>query len=148
MECQSDDRGGHHRHSVARIPLLRFHRLLLWMLVYYDVREDGWYRRRARVLGSFRSCVRDRLPRSKRGPVGSAIRPDPQRLRRVSSMKSWFVSDRKNSEASTAAAPTNDTNGLVRKTTSVSSFHSAPSELGIGPGPSATTESFALPPLN
>ena len=95
--------------------------------------------------------LRDQLPSSKRGPVGPAIRPDPQKLGRVSSTKIWFISERKkpkDPEAPTAAAPTNDTNGLVRKTTSVSSFHSALSELGIGPGPSATTESFSLPQLN
>jgi hypothetical protein len=62
-------------------------------------------------------------------------------------MKAWFVSGRKkpkDPEASTAAGPAGNTIGLVRKTTSVSSFHSAHSEWDVGPGPSGTTENLAL----
>ena len=121
--------------------------LLLRVLVYYDVRKVGWYQRCARMFKSFRSWVRDRH----RGSSGPMIRFDPRRLGRVSSVKTWFVSERKkptDPEASTAASPTKNTNGLVRKTTSISSFHSALSELGSGPGPSRATENFALSQLN
>ena len=93
--------------------------LLLRMLVYCDIRRDRWYRRRAHIFKSFRSRVWDWFPGSKRGPAGPTMRPDPRRLGGVSSMKTWSVSERKkptDPEASTAAAPTNDINELVRKT--------------------------------
>ena len=66
-------------------------------------------------------------------------------------MKTWFVPERKkptDPEVSAAASPTNDINRLDRKTTSVSSFHSALSELGVGPRGSRSTENFALHQLN
>ena len=150
VEGQTNGCGGRHRHFIARVALLLLchpHR----MLVYYDVHKDEWYRRRARIFKLFRSWVWDRLPGSKGGSAGPAMRPDPRRLSLVSFVKIWFISKRKKStdpEASTVAAPTNNTGGLVRKTISISSFHSALSELGVGLGPSATTESFALQQLN
>ena len=57
---------------------------------------------------------------------GPTMRPDPRRLSRVSFVKTWFNSERKKStDPKAIAAPTNGTGRLVRKTTSVSSFHSA-----------------------
>lgn len=47
--------------------------------------------------------------------------------------------------ASATAAPTNNTRGLIRRITPISSFHSALSELGVGP---RVTEKFTLPQLN
>ena len=85
------------------------------------------------------------------GSIGPTILPGPRRPGRVSSVKRWFVSERKKPAdpgASTAATPINNTGGLVRKTTSISSFHSALSGLGVGPGLLATTDTFAPQQLN
>ena len=112
VECQSDGRGGHLCHFIARIPLRCFHRLLLWMLIYYDIRKDGWYRRHACIFKPFRSRVLDRLPGSKGGSAGPTIRLDPRKLSRVSSVKTWFIFWRKkpvDPEASIYIAPTNNT---------------------------------------
>ena len=66
-------------------------------------------------------------------------------------MKTWFISRRKkptDPKASTPIALTNNTSRFIRKTTSISSFHSALSELGVGPGPSGVAENIPLQPLN
>jgi hypothetical protein len=122
--------------------------LLLRLLIYYDVRKNGWYQRRARSLGSFRSWVRDRFAGLKGSPAGRTTRSGSRRKSsRISSAKTWFVSDRKKSrdpEASIAAVPTDNTSGLVRKATSITSFHSALSGLDVEPGPSGVTENLAL----
>ena len=121
---------------------------LLRLLIYYDIRKNGLYRRCGRTAELFRSWVWDRFAGSKGGPTGPTRRSGSRRRpSRVSLMKTWFVSGRKkpkDPEASTAAGPAGNTIGLVRKTTSVSSFHSALSEWDVGPGPSGTTENLAL----
>jgi len=126
--------------------------LLLRLLVYYDVRKNGWYQRCARTLGPFRSWAWNRFVRPKGDPAGPTSGPGSRRRSsRLSSVKTWFISHRKkprDPEASTATVPTNNTSGLVRNATSISSFHSALSEWDIGPGPSGVTESLALPELN
>jgi hypothetical protein len=122
--------------------------LLLRLLIYYDIRKNGVYRRCARATEAFRSWAWDRFV----GPTGSPAGPTRQPGSRkkwscISSMKTWFVSGRKkpkDPEASTAAGPAGNTIGLVRNTTSVSSFHSAHLEWNVGPGPSGTTENLAL----
>jgi hypothetical protein len=119
--------------------------LLLQLLIYYDIRKNGVYRRCARATEAFRSWAWGQFA----GPAGSPAGPTRQsgsrrRWSRISSMKNWFVSGRKkpkDPEASSAAGPAGNTIGLVRKTTSVSSFHSAHSEWDVGPGPSG--ERFA-----
>ena len=63
-------------------------------------------------------------------------------------METWFISERKkpaDPEVPTTAAPTNNASELVRKATSVYSFHSAPPpKLVVGPWPSGTAEKFVL----
>jgi len=126
--------------------------LLLRLLIYYDIRKNGWYQRCARTFESFRSWVWDRFAGPKGGPAGPTRRPGSPRISsHISSMKTWFISDRrkpKDPEASTATVPTNNTSGLARKATSVSSFHSALSEWDVRPGPSGVTENMALPEIN
>jgi hypothetical protein len=121
---------------------------LLQLLIYYDIRKNGLYRRCARTAELFRSWVWDRFAGSKGGPTRPTHRSGSRRRpSRVSSMKTWFVSGRKkpkDPEASTAAGPAGNTIGLVGNTVSVSSFHSALSEWDVGPGPSGTTENLAL----
>ena len=125
--------------------------LLLRLLVYYDVRKNGWYQRRARTLGSFRSWVQDRLAGLKGSPANPKIRPNPRGgSSRLSSAKNWFVSDKKKSkdpEASISVVPTDNTSGLVRKATSITSFHSALSGLDVEAGPSGVAENLALQEL-
>ena len=72
-DCQSNGCGSHHRHFVAQILLLRLHHLLLWMLVHYDVHQDGWYGRRSRTFKSFRGWVWDR-------PLVRRVTPQAQRF--------------------------------------------------------------------
>ena len=125
--------------------------LLLRLLVYYDFRKNEWYQRRARSLKSFRSWVWGRFTNPKGNPAGPTSQFNSQRkLSRIPSVKTWFISHRKKTkdpEASTAAGPTWNTSGLVRKATSISSFHSALSEWDVQPGPSGATENLALPEL-
>ena len=125
--------------------------LLLRLLVYYDVRKNRWYQRRARTLGSFRSWVQDRLAGLRGGPAGPTIRPNPRGgSSRLSSAKNWFVSDKKkpkDPEAPISVVPTDNTSGLVRKATSINSFHSALSGLDVEAGPSGVTENLALQEL-
>ena len=106
--------------------------LLLRLLIYYDIRKNRWYRRCVRTTESFRSWVWDRFAGPKGSPVGSTRRFGSRRRRgHISSVKTWFTSDRKkpkDPEASAAVGPTNNVSGLARKATSVSSFHSAHSE--------------------
>ena len=106
--------------------------LLLRLLISYDVRKTEWYRQRTRSLESFRGWVWDR-PSSRIPPV-----------------KTWFISDRKKSkdpEAPATHEPTDNAIGFARRTTSVSSFHSAISEWEAEPGPSAVTDNLALSEL-
>jgi hypothetical protein len=122
--------------------------LLLRLLIYYDIRKNGIYRRCARATEAFRSWAWGRFA----GPTGSPAGPtrrsgSRRRWKRIPSMGNWLVSGRKNPkdlEASIAAGPAGNTIGLVRKATSVSSSHSALSEWDVGPGPSGTTENLAL----
>jgi len=125
--------------------------LLLRLLVYYDVRKNGWYQRRLHTLESFWSRVWDRFARPKGGPAGQTRRPGSRKWGRVPSVKSLFVSSRKKPKdpvASTTSGPTNNTSGLSRKATSVSSFHSALSEWNVELAPSGVAGSLALPELN
>ena len=106
--------------------------LLLRLLISYDVRKTEWYRQRTRILESFRGWAWDR--------PGSRIPP----------VKTWFFSDRKKSkdpEAPATHEPTDNAIGFARRTTSVSSFHSAISEWEAEPGPSAVTDNLALSEL-
>jgi hypothetical protein len=120
--------------------------LLLRLLIYYDIRKNGWYRRCVRTTESFWSWVWDRFAGPKGSPVGSTRRSGSRR-RRSRTMRTWFVSGRnksKDPEASTTAGPADNASGLIRKTTSISSFHSAHSEWDVGPGPSGITENLVL----
>ena len=125
--------------------------LLLRVLIYYDFRKNGWYQRRARSLESLVSWAWDRFTGPKGSPAGPANRFGSRRRGRTSSVKAWFTSNRKKTkdpEASATAESGGNTNGLVRKATSITSFHSALSEWDAQPGPSGVTENLALPELN
>ena len=123
--------------------------LLLRLLVYYDLRKNGWYQRRVRGLKSFWSLVWNRFAGPKGSPAGPTSQFNSRRKwSRISSMKTMFVSDRKKTKDPEASVATGNTTGLVRKATSISSFHSALSEWDIQPGPSGVTENLALPELN
>ena len=123
--------------------------LLLRLLICYDVRKNGWYRRPARTLEAFQGWLWNRFVSPKGGSTSPAIRPDSRRRSsRISPVNAWLARDRKkpkDPEASTATVPpTDNTGGLVRKATSISSFHSALSEWDVRPGPSGVTENLAL----
>ena len=47
--------------------------LLLWMLVYCNIRKDGRYQRCARIFKSFWSWVWDWLPGSKGNPASTTV---------------------------------------------------------------------------
>jgi hypothetical protein len=126
--------------------------LLLRLLIYYDIRKNGVFRRCAHATEVFRSWAWGRFA----GPTGSPTGPtrrsgSRRRWSRISSMKTWFISGRKkpkDPEASAAAGPTNNASGLNRKATSVSSFHSARSEWDAEPGTPGAAENLVLPEHN
>ena len=123
--------------------------LILRLLIYYDLRKNGWYQRRARGLKSFWSWVWGRFTGPKGGPAGSTSRFDSRRKwSRIPPMKTWFISGRKKTKDPEAPTATGNTTGLIRKATSIASFHSALSEWDIQPGPSGVTENLALPELS
>jgi hypothetical protein len=126
--------------------------LLLRLLIYYDIRKNRWYRRCARTTELFRSWVRNRFASPKGRPSCPTRQSGPRRrCSRISSMKTWFISDRKkpkDPEASAMAGPTNIASGLAQKATSVSSFHSAHSEWDVESGSSRTAENSAPPEHN
>ena len=125
--------------------------LLLRLLVYYDLRKNGWYQRRARSLKSFWNWVwgRFRTREPKGRPAGPTSQFDSRRKwSRIPSVKTLFVSGREKTKDPEASTATGNTTGLVRKATSISSFHSALSGWDTQPGPSRVTENLALPELN
>ena len=123
--------------------------LLLRLLFYYDLRKNEWYRRRARGLEAFWSWVRDRFAGPRNSPTGPKSPFDSRRKwSRIPSVKTWFNSSRKKTKDPEASAATGNTTGLVRKATSIASFHSALSEWDIQPGPSGATENLPLSELN
>ena len=126
--------------------------LLLRLLIDCDVRKNGWYQKHARTLESFRSWVWSWFAGRKGSSPGPTRRPGFRRRGCISSVKAWFTSDRKKQKdfeaSSTATDPTCNTSGLVRKATSISSFHSALSEWDVESGPSGVAENLALPELN
>ena len=126
--------------------------LLLRLLVCHDARKTGWYQRGACILNSLRNWVWDRFPSPKGSSADPTKRPGPRRRRnRIPPVKIWFASDRKKSkrpEASTTTGSIDNAGGLVRKATSVSSFHSALSEWDVESGPSGAAENLALPELS
>ena len=106
------------------------HHLLLWMLICYDIPKEGQYQGGPCIFKLFWSWVLDQLPGLKGNSAGPTMQPDPQKLSWVSFVKTWFISERKQStDPKAIAAPTNSIGRLIWKTTLVSSFHLALSEL-------------------